>query len=188
LAGSSDLPRNLQHLEVACSLARMILRNAHLADGDISIGAAFLLNIEALFERTVAQAFREAGIYAVAKHSVRFQQTIDGKLSSQAMELDLFVPQPPMGPLVVDAKYKTSIASANLQQVVTCCYLTGARKAFLVVPAGYDAVTSFVFNAGSGADSVAIEVVELSTNARSVDEWRGSAAALVDSIMVKASR
>lgn len=93
-----------------------------------------------------------------------------------------------MGPLVVDAKYKTSVASANLQQIVTYCDLTGARKAFLVVPAGYDAVASFVFNAGSGADSVSIEVVELSTNARSVDEWRGSAAALVDSIMVKASR
>jgi 5-methylcytosine-specific restriction endonuclease McrBC regulatory subunit McrC len=39
-------------------------------------------------------------------------------------------------PVIVDAKYKTSPASANLQQMVTYCWMTGARQAVLVFPAG----------------------------------------------------
>ena len=59
---------------------------------------------------TVVAAFREAGVPAIAQAPVAYQQ-VDralGTVHDGAMALDLFCPQLASGPLVVDAKYKTS--------------------------------------------------------------------------------
>lgn len=37
----------------------------------------------------------------------------------------------------MDAKYKDSVATANLQQMITYCIATGAQHATLVFPAGH---------------------------------------------------
>ena len=45
-----------------------------------------------------------------------------------------FIPR--VGPVVIDAKYKSSISSGNLQQLIAYCSVLGARLGVLVVPEG----------------------------------------------------
>jgi 5-methylcytosine-specific restriction endonuclease McrBC regulatory subunit McrC len=183
LRGTQPLSRNLQHLEPSAALARLILRGIHLNEGTVGRGAAFLLNVEALFERTVVQAFREAAVPSVPKHPVHFQRIASERATSNSMELDVFLPTSSAGPLVVDAKYKTSVASENFQQAVTYCYLTGAHQAFLVIPAGHSEVATYRFETPLKNESILVHVVELATNGQSVEEWRAAARSLVQSII-----
>jgi len=182
LAGVSPLSRNARHLETAVALGRLLVRGAQLDEGVTTIGAAFLINIELLFERTVAQGFREAGAPSIQKCPVRFRETRPERTLTRAMELDLFVTQSPHGALVVDAKYKTAISSSNLQQMVTYCYLTGSRRAFLVVPAGHVPLATYKF-AGPGVTEIVVCVVELNTDATDVDGWRRASRAMVASVL-----
>jgi hypothetical protein len=103
------------------------------------------------------------------------------------MELDLFVTPSPRGALVVDAKYKTDISSANLQQMVTYCYLTGSRRAFLVVPAGHAPLVMYTF-AGPGVTDIVVRVVALDTTATDVDGWRRASRAVVAAVLDSSAR
>jgi len=95
-----------------------------------------------------------------------------------SMEADLLIHDPALGQVVVDAKYKASVSSGNLQQIVAYCLLLGARCGVLVVPAG--AIVdrrSYLFRS-SELGAIRVHVVELRTAARNVQDWKTNAAAL----------
>ena len=91
--------------------------------------------------------------------------------------------------LVIDAKYKTSVASANLQQMVSYCFATGARVAVLVFPAGFvPPRTVYRIEAPApGAAPVEILTTELVTAERSVAGWRSAARQMVADVIAWAS-
>lgn len=106
-----------------------------------------------------------------------------------SMEIDVLLEGLKEGPIVVDAEYKTEVASASLQQVVTYCFAVGSREAVLAFPAGHlDALGSYSF-AGSGLDrhgipaSISVRTVELRTDAQSVSQWRENAASFVRDVL-----
>ena len=186
LAGSSPFPRNEQGFEPACALARLLLKMSRLGDGTTHAGAAFLVDIAALFEKTVVAGFREIGVHALAKEPVPYDVIgPDGAVASRReMEMDVFLPGTPAGSIVIDAKYKVSVSSANLQQVVTYCVSKGARQAVLVLP-GVDAGMrrSYRLRLASapgttGEDRIRVEEVVLDTTATSVAAWRSAAVAM----------
>jgi len=185
LEGTSPLPRTERPFEGACSLGRLILRHTSLQEGQERQGFSFLINLEALFERTIAMAFREAGIAAVAKAPVPYRRVVGGETpdGSGSLEMDLFCPGLPDGPLVVDAKYKAHVSSGNLQQMVTYCFVTGARRAVLVFPKGnLTDRRSYLFAGKSGKD-IRIDLAELATDARDVVGWRQNARLLVADVL-----
>lgn len=189
LAGNTALPRQERSFELALALARLIVRHAGLGDGGDATGLAFLVNLETLFERTVVQAFRELGVRTESKAPAHYGRlAIDGSVSTtESMEMDLFLSNVEGGPVVVDAKYKTKIDSANLQQVVTYCFITGARRAVLVVPAGHVGDRrAYRFSSpptGAGGATVRVDVVELDTSARDVAQWRTRARQMADEVL-----
>ena len=187
LAGSEPLPRHQRAFEPACALARLILRSYHLAEGTESAGLGFFVNLEALFETSVALAFREAGISAAPKAPVPYVlHYADGSTRSRSMAMDVFLPDLPHGPVVVDAKYKTKVSSANLQQMVTYCMVTGARRAVLVFPGGQiEPDHSFVFEGALRQWNTRVELAELDTSATDVDGWRTNARRMVDGIVAE---
>jgi hypothetical protein len=97
------------------------------------------------------------------------------------MEMDVFLPDMPEGPVVVDAKYKTQVSSGNLQQMVAYCHITGARRAALVFPHGHLQDTKSFFFDGVDAERIRIDLAELKTDAVDVLGWRSAARAMVES-------
>lgn len=163
----------------AHALARIIVRRSHLGDGGALAAPGFLVNLEALFERTVARALAACGLLSTAKTRVPYWRVDSHGTEAQAsMEADVVIDSPMLGPVVVDAKYKASISSANLQQIVTYCLVLGARLGVLIVPAGAVADRrTYVFEiAVLGA--VRVHVVELQTTASTVADWKANATAL----------
>jgi len=172
LSGRTALARTDAGFEGACALARLLLRTTGLSDGDALAGRAFLVNLEALFERTVVQALRESGLTVHAKHPARYQRTdATGTTHTATFELDALLPAVPgLGPLVVDAKYKSAISAANLQQMVTYRYLTGARHAVLVTPCGSSA--AYRFDTPWPTGPVEVRTLPLDVTGGTVAEWR----------------
>jgi len=190
LDGTAPLPRTEQGFDTACALARLLLKTSRLGDGATHAGAGFLVDIAGLFERTVAAGFREIGVRALVKVPVPYDVQGSGGVFSPrgAMEMDVFLPDTPAGPVVVDAKYKSAVSSANLQQAVTYCVVTGARRAILVLPGGRRAAPSrYRFRLTSLQDRdrcefVTIDAVELDTACVSVAAWRAAAAAMAQNV------
>ncbi len=177
LAGRTALSRTDAPFEGACALARLLLRTTGLTDGDALAGRTFVVNLEALFERTVVRALRDAGLVVVAKRAVRYARWDAGGVERPgAFELDAFLPSLAGEAVVVDAKYRSSISAGNLQQMVTYCYMTGARRAVLVTPGGEPA--RYRFASPWGAGPIQISAVPLDVGGRSVAEWRAAGRAL----------
>lgn len=192
LSQRTPLARDERHFDALLALARLVLAATGLNEGVSAAGAAFILNLETLFEQTVALALQELGGHAKVgvPYSVHTQQ---GSVGHKSMEMDVFLPEAPAGPLVVDAKYKTAVASANLQQMVTYCFVAGARRAVLVFPKGFVAPGHvFHFSRGNPEDPtvphIEVHTAELETNGLSVDEWRAAAKALATAIVPQPSR
>jgi 5-methylcytosine-specific restriction endonuclease McrBC regulatory subunit McrC len=195
LRGKTALARNERPFEAACALARLILRHSAVGEGDDHAGMSFLINLEALFERTVARAFVEAGLDARPKEPVRYGRVEAWEaggavVGGGSMEMDVYCPNVGGEPLVIDAKYKTKVSSGNLQQMVTYCFVTGARRAVLVFPAGHvKDFRGYEFAAGELArlerriGSVRVDVVELDTTARDVAGWRRNSRAMVERVL-----
>lgn len=104
------------------------------------------------------------------------------------MEMDVFIPASRTGSIVIDAKYKTSVASSNLQQMVTYCFVTGSSSAVLVFPEGFVSPgTAYRFSGRSGESSSPMEIevstAELETGGNSVEEWRAAARRLAVNVL-----
>ena len=185
LTGRSQLQRNERALGRAFALARLLLRATGFQEGSGESGGAFLVNLDWLFEQTVASAFAQSALAAAAKVPVRYGiHKPDGTLGTRSMEMDVFVADSPVGPVVIDAKYKTRVASSNLQQMVTYCLMTGAQHAVLVFPEGFvDAGTVYQFDAPGSSESsprrIMVSTAELKTGGQTMAEWREAAGRLV---------
>jgi len=185
LTGKTPLSRLEQPFAASAALARVLLRHGGLGDGDGLRGPGFMVNLASLFERTVVRAFADAGLGAVAKQHVRVARPGGGAWSEgqRRMEIDVFLPDVAGVPVVVDAKYKTRISSGNLQQMVTYCWVTGARRAVLVVPAGVVADRRSFELVGASGEVIRIEVVELALGERTLGGWRRAAEAVVQAVV-----
>ncbi len=185
LAGRSEVPRNELAFEGAVTLARLLLRGAGLADGFECGGLAYLVGLDLLFERAVVQALRESGLAIHPKHPLRHRRVApNGRstLGDAPMELDVYCSTLAAAGAVIDAKYKDSISSANLQQVLAYCHLPGARQAMLVVPAGgVRDRRPYRFDGPSGR--VDVHLVEFDVRGRSVAAWRDSAARFAETVV-----
>ncbi len=175
LWGRVPLPSNEQPFETAIALARLVLRHLGLGEGAKHDGLSFLVALDLLFERAVVRALQENGIRAIPKHPVRHERvgsSGEATFGLSPMELDAWCPTLAFGGVVVDAKYKEAISSANLQQMLAYCTLTGARQAVLVVPSGLVHDRRPYRFAPAHGDSVTIHVVELEVDGRDIVAWR----------------
>lgn len=188
LDGTRDLARPERPFATVVALARMLLSEFGLLEGGDHLGSGFLVNLEALFERTVVRALREAGVDVVAKSPLPYGRWEgDARRPGSVFEIDALCRGLPGGELVVDAKYKRKISSDNLHQMVAYATLTGAARAVLVVPAGFVSdrrAYSFVRPDGS---EVRVFIVELATDARDVAAWRTSARHLTNTLLAISS-
>jgi McrBC 5-methylcytosine restriction system component len=164
----------------AYALARIIVRGSLLGDGGTLGAPGFLINLETLFEKTVVRALGLAGLPTTPKASVPYWRVSErGTETPAGMEADVVLHDPVLGPVVIDAKYKSSISSGNLQQLIAYCSVLGARFGVLVVPEGNVVDRRAYHFRIAELGSFRIHVVQLRTAARSVDEWRTNAAGLV---------
>ena len=190
LAGKSPLPRTERAFDAPCALARLILTRSSVGERGDRCGPAFLIDIAQLFEKAVAKAFRESRVLAQPKAPVRYARSPSAaaghRTAGQPMEIDVLLTSPSVGPVVVDAKYKTEVAAANLHQMVSYCFLTGARRAVLVFPEGHpEDPRSYLFRGGRHADAgeIRVDIVTLETGATTVAGWRRAAEKLVQSVL-----
>ena len=184
VSGTWELDRAERPFLAAQALARILVQGALLGEGAASAGLGFLVNLEVLFEKTVVRALTSVS-QVLAKAPVKYVR-IDqnGYRSTGSMEMDVFMPTSPIGPVVVDAKYKSSLSSANLQQMVAYCFAMGASSGVLVVPRSADTefrayeVTPTGCWKVSDRSAIAIRVLDLDTSARTVEQWRAAASEL----------
>lgn len=190
LSENGQLDRNEQHFALAVALARLLLQSVGLGEGTAWESPSFLFNLETLFEATVAKAFRDASIEVEAKSPAHYAINVGpDKQLSRTMSLDLLVRGMADGPVVVDAKYKMDLSSANIQQVTTYCVMVGATRAVLVFPMGYpehipSGSSIAVRGAGRWADrQVRVDVVTLRTDGKNVAAWRKAGCELVEAVL-----
>ncbi len=186
LAGKASLARNELGFASALAMACLLIRRALLGEGSRDVGVGYLVNLESMFESAVVRALQQSALPFRAKVPVNYQQLFGPQkgIGVSKMEMDAYAPMPTSrGGVVVDAKYKRAIAASNLQQVVTYCYVTGARVALLVVPAGFGAGPArYRFEDGAGRGAIDVHVLELDTSGTSIEAWEANAVALTDSL------
>lgn len=185
VAGKLPLSRLERPFEASLALA-LLLTGAHgLREGSSVRGLAFLINLANLFERSVARALVHEISGARAKVPLHYHRGRLGAVGKPAgsMEIDVLLPGLDRGrPVVVDAKYKHAPQSANLQQIVSYCWMTGARQAVLVFPAGLLRDRQPFHYRSVDGSTVVVHLVELDTDASSIDGWRTAGRALAERI------
>jgi len=185
LAARRPLTRVEQPYELACALARLIVKSSGVAEGTQEAGPAFLIDIAWLFERGVAQALLESPYVARPKERLPYAISEPSTHLADhrgAMEMDVFLPRFSGRSVIIDAKYKSTVASSNLHQLVTYCYMTGARHGVLVFPDAGTAPVGRRYTFSSPAaplSDLRIDVLVLSTTAESIDGWRAAGRTLV---------
>lgn len=182
---ASPLARNELPFARAVALARMLLAKNDLGELGDERGHGFLINLETLFERTVAVALGDAGVTALTKVNVPYwRRDSEGATGLvQGMQLDVHCPGLAPGGVVVDAKYKTKVSSSNVQQVLTYCFALGAREAALIVPSVCTSDRrSLVFRDPLSLRDIRVHCVELSTTSTSVAGWRESGRRMVTAL------
>lgn len=192
LSRPRSLSRLEQPFEAAAALARLIVRRGGLSSGDTVPSVGFLVNIAALFESAVARAFRDSALDVSVKHPVPVYRSGEGTEQADRrvpMEIDVLVRSPSGEPIVVDAKYKTDVSAGNVQQMAAYCWLTGARRAVLVFPAGMlGDRRSFVLPAADGRDAIRVDLCELELGGRGLSDWREAGRRLVNEAEEKSSK
>lgn len=163
------------------ALARFILRGLGVAEGKGGTSLGFLVNLANLFEGAVARAFADSAFAASPKRRLRYQRcSEDGWSHAGSMEVDVFLAGADEGrPVIVDAKYKSAPSSANLQQVVTYCWMTGSRQAILVFPAGVLVDRRPFRYRARGGDAVTVHMMEMACDAHTLDGWNAAASRLI---------
>jgi 5-methylcytosine-specific restriction enzyme subunit McrC len=182
VTGKLPLSRLERPFEASLALA-LLLTSAHgLREGSSVRGLAFLINLANLFERTVARALINEIPHARAKVPLHYHRGVASKPAG-SMEIDVLLPGLDRGrPVVVDAKYKHTPQSANLQQIVSYCWLTGARQAALVFPAGMLRDRQPFHYRSVDGSTVTVHLVELDTEATSIEGWRTAGRVLAERI------
>ena len=166
------------------ALARLVLQGRGMRDGQ-NEGSEYLINLERLFEAAVWRAFRDRIPGCRNQHTVPFDQHPP---RADCMYIDLFIPHHCAGPLVVDAKYKSSISSQNLHQMISYCFMTGARHAVLVLPAsGAPLPQTYRFLNAKGGHGVTVHVCTLEVSADNLEQWQCAASHLVDEVCQRVS-
>jgi hypothetical protein len=186
MAGRRPLERDELPFGAACALARLLLREAGVGTGDADRGLGFLVRLDALFEKAVVKALREAGLDAVPKRPVAYTRlALPGSPASQGqLVLDCFLRRRDRSGVVIDAKYKSDVSPANIDQMLTYCHLTGSTRAVLVFPAGQlRDHRSFALRSPEGR-VVRVDLVEFETSGRSVSSWRMNGRALAARLAV----
>lgn len=175
LSARMPLSRLEQSFESSYALACLILRSTGLASGNALDGLGFLVDLANIFERAVARAFHDSSFEARSKHPVHLLRESPAARLTKAipMQLDVYLPSVHGHRVVVDAKYKDSIATANLQQMVTYCIATGAQHAVMVFPAGHltDKRTYLLVPPHQGAASLRIHLVEFELTQTKLSGW-----------------
>jgi hypothetical protein len=77
----------------------------------------------------------------------------------------------------VDAKYKQSVSSQNLQQMVTYCWMTGCRHAVLVLPAHLAGGARYDLH--SPDEAVTVHVVGMRIDGKDLASWKAAGEQLV---------
>lgn len=186
LSGRVGLNRLESPFEPVLTLARLLLQGNALGDLGGREGLGFLVNLETLFERTVTRAIHEAGLPYLEQAPLSYAREDCQHWSS--FSVDVMILTSP--PVVVDAKFKSAVSSANLQQMVTYCLMTGARRAVLVLPAGHlkdRRSYRFPIDPIWGGGEVRVDLVELKTDGQCLAAWRTNAQALVAEILTQGS-
>lgn len=178
LRGHQPLGRSEADFQTAFDIARCILLHSGLGEGSRIHGYSFLVDLESYFERAVIRAFLDAGVECDVKQFLPYDVLYGTKRARRVMAPDLICHLDD-GPLIVDAKFKHDVSSANIQQMVTYCVLTGARRAVLVVPAGGEFADAYVLPIPGGS-SIEIRIVELGTLGCTMSAWREYGATLVE--------
>lgn len=189
LAGRRPLERDELPFGATCALARLILRDAGVSTGDEERGLGLLVRLDALFEKAVVKALRDAGLDAEPKVPVTyFRVGSDGApLTRGQLVLDCFLRRPGLESLVIDAKYKSDVSPSNIDQMLTYCHLTGTSEAMLAFPAGQlTDLRSFELRSPAGR-AVRVGLVEFDTSGRSVSEWRESGLRFANQLFTRAS-
>ena len=186
LEGRRELSRVERPFEASLALSRLILAGAGLGSGDEDPSPRFLVNLANLFEDTIAQALCGSYPSATSQYKVSvLRQAVSGvPAHSHYLYLDVFLPDFRGEKLIIDAKYKRKVSSSNLHQMVSYCWLTGARRAVLVCPSGQmpDRRT-YVMQAGHDAPPIRIDVVEFDLGATSIEGWQLAAQRFRDSLL-----
>lgn len=174
-SGKLPLSRIERPFAPSLALALLIVQSHGLTAGTSVHGLAFLLNLANLFERAVARTLTDAIEGAVTKSPLRYLRGVADATSSGggAMQIDVLLHHFDDGrPVIVDAKYKTDPSSANFQQMVTYCWMTGARQAVLVFPAGHLVDRRPFRYRGADGSTIVVHLVEFATQATDLDGWK----------------
>lgn len=177
LADPDDLPRTAQPFAPVCALARLLLDGAGMEEGRERSGLWFLINLEQLFERTVVQAFRDAGIACQPKQPLPYRRNERGR----SFQMDLFCPNLGGTALVVDAKFKTDVSPGNLHQMVTYCVMSGSPRAILVLPSSVECEPAS-YSVPTVQGTLRIDVLKFDVANRTVEDWRRSAARFIQAL------
>lgn len=178
LSGRDTLNRLESAYEPLLNLSRLLLNGNALGEGQAQRGIGFVLNLESLFEQTVTRVFQEAGI--PHREQVPLPYARAGHQPGGCFHMDVLILGDP--PVVVDAKFKSSVSSGNLQQMVTYCLMSGAQQAVLVFPSGHlGDRRSYRIPLADGRE-VVVHVVELDTSGKSLAEWRCNASRLLEHV------
>ena len=184
ISGKLALSRLERPFGPSAALA-LLLASAHgLTEGAKVSGLAFLINLANLFERAVTRSLTRSLPDARAKVRLGCRRG-PANASSHAgrMEIDVLLERfDGPRPVVVDAKYKTSPASANLQQMLTYCWMTGARQAVLVFPSGMLTDRRPFHYVNADGSQVMIHLVEFDTEAKSIEGWQAAGDELVERV------
>ncbi len=182
LTGRTSLNRLECAFEPVLVLARLLLSGNGLGEGNARDGIGFILNLESLFERTVSRAFIEAGVPHREQAPLSYGR--GGDLDGGQFNVDLLVTSSP--PVVVDAKFRSAVSSSTLQQMVTYCVMSGARRAVLVLPSGHQADQldyRFTVAPSWGTGEIRVSVVELKTDGQDLAAWRDNGQAMVNRVL-----
>jgi hypothetical protein len=178
LAGRSMPGRNEHVFSAALILARLLLRGIGLGDGDRHAGISYLVRLDVLFERAVLRALQENGLHPVAKrpmHHERLDASGEASPGAAPMILDAWCGALAPSGVVIDAKYRSDVSSANLHQMLAYCAMTGANTAILAVPGDrVPDLRAYRFSR-KGASPVTVHVVEFDVLGRDVATWRAAA-------------
>lgn len=189
LSARTPLSRLEQPFESSYALARLIIHSTGLASGNELDGLGFLVDLANLFERAVARAFHDSAFETRSKHPIHLLRESPAARLTKAipMQLDVYLPNVHGHRMVVDAKYKDRIATANLQQMVTYCVATGAQHAVLVFPTGHldDKRTYLLVPPQPGAAPLRIHILEFDLTQTTLAGWHDAGRRLAAEVVQK---
>jgi 5-methylcytosine-specific restriction endonuclease McrBC regulatory subunit McrC len=181
LSGALPLSRTEERFATSLRLARLLLKGAALCEGDRHVGIGYLLNIEQLFEDAVVRALRDAGHRVEAQYPLDYGVETPPGSGLNSFFVDAYCISN-AGDLVVDAKFKREVSAANLQQMVAYCFMSGAIRAALVLPAEFAKSATYTFAGKTGHDAVNIHVVGMRVDGTSLSSWRDAGSCMAEEV------